>query len=312
MATVKSINESIIDDEYLDRKKSLANRVAENRAKRIRFRQEFVEYKKIKETGRSNLDPDPQVNAMVLRIEADLKSENELQEKVNHRLHKLDLKKIELQQQFQELGEFIQKHKVSGTQITTETQKLQLQQSKDKLNNEIKIKEAKKINLKAELKKLTASIEIRTRQDALISIVANWQQGDNPSDTAESKLLIAFQYYSDARESWREARFAFDRMPEFMPEFFVHCWKALKNAVNCYYVLIKNESIADEELFSNDLHDRIDLLFKNKIIVSTTLIESLKSLSDRIDRGVAVKPNPRYKDEVIEFLTKNMGSLKIS
>ena len=310
MAAVKSINESIIDDEYLERKKNLAIRVAENRAKRMRFRQELVEYKKIKETGSSTLESDPQTNAAVLRIEADLNSETELQEKVDQRLQKLNLKKIELQQQFQEFGELIQKHKVSGTQINTETQKIRLQQSKDKLNNEINIKEAKKINLSAELKKLTASMKIRTRQDALISIVTNWQQGDNPSETAESKLLIAFQYYSDARESWREARFAFDR--KIMPEFFVHCWKALKYAVNCYYILIKDESIKDEELFSNDLHDRIDLLFKNKIIVSTTLVESLKSLSDRIDRGVAVKPNPRYKDDVLEFLTKNMGSLKIS
>ena len=300
--------ESIVDDQYLKRKQSLAARVAENRAEHIRSRQELRIYQKMEKTGEKPLE-DPQVQADVLRIEADLKSESELQIKIINRLEELKIIILELERKVKAKSEIIQKQKFGNVEIDSQAIKLQIKQNITKLIQDIKKKEAKLLNLKHETENHKKQMESKTRQKTLLSVVTKWQRGEVLAETADSTLISAFQLYSNAAESWREARFAFDR--KIMPDYFVHCWRALKEAINCYNTLISRKIMTNEDLKSNDLHDQIDFLFKNKIVVSTKLLDSLQAITDRIDRGVAVTPNPRYKDDIYEFLTKNMRSLKI-
>ena len=59
------------------------------------------------------------------------------------------------------------------------------------------------------------------------------------------------------------------------------------------------------------IKDKIDYLYRNKIIVNTKLLDSLGSLVDRINHGVDVSPTPQYPESILEFMEKNMSSLKI-
>ncbi|MHA2366422.1 MAG: hypothetical protein ACXAC7_20865 [Candidatus Hodarchaeales archaeon] len=302
------INESIIDDEFLNRKLDLSTRIAGNRGKRIRFRQELSEYQQLEKTGKKPLE-DPQIQTEVLRLEVYFNTETELNNNLTKRLNELTSRTQEVQMKFQEVSALIQKQKVQGLEIDVETEKIRLEERKNQLSKDKKVKEAKILNIEHDVKRLRKEIEGRQAQQKLVSLVSSWQQGESPPENSKPYLVMAYQFFSNATESWREARFAYDR--NTMPDFFIYCWEALKHSINCYTILISQTVMNDEEIMKDDLQDKVNLLFQNKVVVSTKFIDGLRGLTEKIDHGVAVTPKASYKDEVLDFLTKNMNSLKI-
>ena len=116
---------------------------------------------------------------------------------------------------------------------------------------------------------------------------------------------MANEHYVTAGKDWREARFEYDRK-NIMPNFYLNSWKALNHAVDCYFILLAQ---TNEEI---KIQEKVDFLYRNKIIVNTKLLDSLGSLVDRINHGVDVSPTPQYPESILEFMEKNMASLRIS
>ena len=136
----------------------------------------------------------------------------------------------------------------------------------------------------------------------------NWQEGNVAEPTDPAHIQQAFVAYKTSNECWREAKFNYDRK-NLMPDFYVLSLKALKNGIDAHYLLI---SQTDDDISNIPLQEKIDLLYRNKIVVNTTLLDSLVNFVDRINHNVEVTPQPNYPEKIFEFMIRNMTSLKTS
>lgn len=299
------IDERVVDDEYLKRKHDMAKRIAELRGQRTKLRQELTAYKKYQKTGEKPID-DPKLLAKVMNLSSDLGSETELNVNLSNRSTIVDTDIIKVKTQIQNVSDLIQRYKVENApELVLNSGLSHLNERKKNLMDSLKSKKAKMIELEDDLKRLTKDSDIKNKQNAIILQISEWQQGKTTNLDDPLYIQQAFQSYITSTEAWREARFNYDRKT-IMPNFYLFSWKALMNGINAHYMLISQ----NDEVESVELQERIDLLYKNKIVVNTTLLDSLKAFVDRINHSVEVSPTPQYPENIFEFMEKNMSSLR--
>ena len=299
------LDEAVVDTEFLTKKLELSKRISSNRSQRSKLRQELSVYKKIEKTGEKPLE-DPKVVSEVMKLKSDISSEMELNSKLVKRLKELDTQTSQTKKQIRDVAELIQRYKVEqAPQIMNESSKMHLAERKKYLTNAIQIKNSKIAELQKDLERLKKETETKNKQNDILSKITDWQQGIPLDESLPPYVAIAHENYVAASQSWREARFAYDRK-NIMPNFYLESWKALNHAVETYFVLLAQQT---ENI---KIQEKIDFLYRNKIIVNTKLLDSLGSLVDRINHGVDVSPTPQYPENILEFIEKNMASLKIS
>jgi len=300
-------DESYADTEYLNRKLDLSKRISDNRGLRVKLRQELSAYKKVEKTGEKPMD-DPKIVTEVLKLKSDVASEIELNSKLMSKIKELEKQSLHVKKEIKEISDLIQRYKVEqAPQIMVESNKLHLLERKDFLINSFSNKEKRLLDLQKDLDRVKKDFEVKNKQNSLLDQVSSWQEGAQISDSESNYIKIAFSSYHSAGKYWREAKFAYDRK-SIMPDFYQLSWKALNHAVDAYYLLITQK---EADLTQIHIQEKIDLLYNNKIIVSTKLLDSMISFIDRINHGVEVSPTPQYPENVMEFIQKNMASLKI-
>ena len=303
MADVE-LDEAVVDAEFLAKKLDYSKRIATNRSERIKLRQELSVYKKVERTGEKPLE-DPKIVSEVMKLKSDVDSEMELNSKLIKRLQDIDNQIKQTKNQIRDVAELIQRYKVEqAPQMMNESNKIHLMERKNYLTNALTVKENKLSELKNDLERLKKDSETKSKQNDIMGKVTEWQQGGSVTESEEQYIIIANQHYQAAGQDWREARFSYDRQ-NIMPNFYVFSWKALNHAVDCFFVLLAQTT---EDI---PIQEKIDFLYRNKIIINTKLLDSLGSLVDRINHGVEVSPTPQYPDNILEFMEKNMASLKI-
>ncbi len=303
MAIVE-LDEAVVDAEFVSKKLDYSKRIANNRGQRLKLRQELSVYKRVERTGEKPLE-DPKIVSEVMKLKSDVDSEMELNSKLIKRLQEVEKQTEQTQKQIREVADLIQRYKVEqAPQLTNESNKLHFTERKDYLLNAIAIKEKKIEELTRDLERLKKESETKSKQNTIIEKVIEWQQGKPVEESEGQYDLIANDHYIAAGQAWREARFAYDRQ-KFMPDFYLFSWKALNHAVDTFFILIAQTT---EDV---SIKEKIDFLYRNKIIVNTKLLDSLGSLVERIDHGVDVSPTPQYPESILEFMEKNMSSLKV-
>ena len=299
------LDEAVVDAEFLTKKVDYSKRIAENRSERIKLRQELSVYKKVEKTGEKPLE-DPKVVSDVMKLKADVDSEMELNSKLIKRLQDSVNRTEQTKNQIRDVADLIQRYKVEqAPQLMNESNKLHLAERKKYLSNAIDLKEKKLAELQKDLERLKKESEDKTKQNDILEKINDWQQGNSVEESDTQYDKIAFEHYVTAGQTWREARFSYDRK-NIMPDFYIQSWKALNHAVDTFFILLAQTT---EEI---KIQEKIDFLYRNKIIVNTKLLDSLGALVDRINHGVDVTPTPQYPESILEFMEKNMASLKIS
>lgn len=303
MAAIE-LDEAVVDEEFLAKKLDYSKRIANNRSQRLKLRQELSVYKRVERTGEKPLE-DPKVVSEVMKLKADVDSEMELNSKLIKRLQDMTNQQEQTKKQIQEVSDLIQRYKVEkAPQIMNESNKLHLMERKNYLQSARTVKEKKIEELTKDLERLKKESETKSKQNDIIGKVVEWQQGGTLGESEDQYVVIANDHYVAAGQAWREARFAYDRK-KFIPDFYIQSWKALNHAVDTFFILMAQTT--DEV----EIKDKIDFLYKNKIIVNTKLLDSLGALVERINHGVEVTPTPQYPDSILEFMQKNMSSLKV-
>jgi hypothetical protein len=301
------LDESVVDTEFLAKKLDYSKRIATNRSQRSKLRQELSVYKKVEKTGEKPLE-DPKITSEVMNLKSNVNSEMELNGKLIKRLQEVNGQINQTKIQIRDVADLIQRYKVEqAPQIMNESNKMHLQDRKKFLKNSIQIKENKLSELKQDLERLKKDSETKSKQNTVISKISEWQTGISISNSESPLIIFAHQTYLSAGEAWREARFAYDRK-NIMPNFYLQSWKALNHAVDSFFILLTQKT---EDLNEIKIQEKIDLLYKNKIIVNTKLLDSLAALVDRINHGVEVSPTAQYPENILEFMEKNMISLKV-
>lgn len=306
MAAIE-LDESVVDSEFLTKKLDMSKRISSNRSQRTKLRQELSVYKKVEKTGEKPLE-DPKIAQLVINLKSDINSEMELNSKLIKRLQETDNQIEQTKSQIRDVADLIQRYKVEQTpQVTNESNKLHLAERKDFLAKAITVKEQKLLGLQKDLERLEKESETKSKQNDILERVSEWQQGKNVDDSEELYIRIANENYITASEAWHEARFAYDRK-QYMPDFYLQSWRALNHAVEAYVILLAKETNDPNQV---KIHEKIDYLYRNKIIINTKLLDSLGALVDRINHGVEASPAPQYPENILEFMQKNMASLKI-
>lgn len=306
MATIE-LDESVVDSEFLTKKLEMSKRISANRSERTKLRQELAVYRKVEKTGEKPLE-DPKVASEVMKLKSDVTSELELNSKLIKKLQDIDGQIGQTKNQIRDVAELIQRYKVEQTpQVMNESNKLHFAERKDFLVKSIQIKEQKLAELKKDLERLQKESETKAKQTDIIDKITDWQKGVTVPDSDDDYIKIAYENYMSAGEAWREARFFYDRK-KIMPDFYLQSWRALNHAIDTFFVLLSQET---DDIGTIKPQEKIDFLYKNKIIVNTKLLDSLASLIDRINHGVDVSPTPQYPDNILEFMEKNMSSLKV-
>jgi hypothetical protein len=103
-----------------------------------------------------------------------------------------------------------------------------------------------------------------------------------------------------------DAKVSFDA--EILDAFYRQIRMSLLSAIDCVYILVMN-SLEKYKLI--DYFEKIDELFAKKVVVNPIMIEKLDNLVQKIEDGVEISPNLRFRDDVLEYLEKNLKSLKI-
>lgn len=298
------LDESVVDSEFLAKKLDYSKRIATNRSQRLKLRQELSVYKKVEKTGEKPLE-DPKVVSEVMKLKSDVDLEMELNSKLIKKLQDVENRTTQTKNQIREVADLIQQYKIEkAPQMMNESNRLHLMERKDYLTSALTIKEQKIAELKADLERLKRESETKSKQNDIIDKITEWQLGGTADASEPQHVQIAYQHYSTAGQDWREARFAYNQK-KLIPDFYVNSWKALNHAVDCVFVLLAQET---QEI---KIQEKVDYLYRNKIIVNTKLLDSLGNLVDRINHGVDVTPTAQYPESVLEFMEKNMASLKI-
>ena len=299
------LDEAVVDAEFLTKKLDYSKRIASNRSERLKLRQELSVYKKVEKTGEKPLE-DPKIVSEVMKLKADVESEMELNSKLIKRLQEIQNRTEQTKDQIRDVAELIQRYKVEqAPQLMNESNKMHLAERKQYLSNAIELKQKKLADLQKDLERLKKESETKTKQNDIIGKITEWQQGNPVADSESQYNKIAYEHYVTAGEAWREARFSYDRK-NIMPDFYIESWKALNHSIDTYFILLAQTT---EEI---SIQEKIDFLYRNKIIVNTKLLDSLGALVDRIQHGVDVSPTPQYPESILEFMEKNMASLKIN
>lgn len=298
------LDEAVVDSEFLTKKLELSKRISTNRSQRTKLRQELQVYKKIERTGEKPLE-DPKIVSEVMNLKSNVNSEMELNSKLIKRLSEVDTKITQTKNQIRDVAELIQRYKVEqAPQIMNESNRIHLAERKKYLENAIQIKTSKLAELQKDLERLKKETETRNKQNDILNKIIEWQQGKTIVESEPPYVKMANEHYVAAGHDWHEARFAYDRK-NIMPDFYLNSWKALNHAVDCFFILLAQ---TNEEI---KVQEKIDFLYRNKIIVNTKLLDSLGALVDRINHGVEVSPTAQYPENIMEFMEKNMSSLKI-
>lgn len=301
-------DESILDEEYIQRKVTLATRVAKNRAERMRLRQELAAYEQLEKTGERPME-DPTIRTAVLHLESNLTSEMARQEKLTSRHQELGQMIAEANAQIRNIANLIQKQKEDQPpQIMLEAQRLHLQERKQQLEATVKAKKARLEGMKEELAKLQKSQAAKDQQEAVVSYVTAWWNGETLAEGAEPFLQEAHQLYKSASQAWQEARYARDQQE--LGDFYVQSWKGLMAAVDMYCLLINHAK--GEQVDPTTLEEKVKVLYDNKIVVGTQLLTKLQAVAEKVESGDLEAVGEINPDETYEFLLKNMTSLKIA
>lgn len=303
MATIE-LDEAVVDSEFLAKKLDYSKRIANHRSERSKLRQELSVYKKVEKTGEKPLE-DPKVVSEVMKLKSDINSEMELNSKLIKKFQYTDNQIEQTKIQIRDVADLIQRYKVEqAPQMTNESNRLHLMERKNYLSSTLNIKQKKIDDLKKDLERLKKDSETKSKQNNIIEMVIEWQQGKSVENSVDQYIQVAYQHYNAAAHDWSEARFAHDRK-NLVPDFYLNSWKALNHAVDCFFILLAQTT---EDI---KIQEKIDFLYLNKIIVNTKLLDSLANFVDRINHGVEVSPTPQYPDNILEFMEKNMASLKI-
>ena len=270
-------DEAVVDDEFIRRKLEMAERISELRRKRIKLRQELVAYKKYEKNKEKPME-DPALATQVLKLESEIKSEKELNSNLQGREQTIINQLNEIKKQIHNTTDLIQRYKVENASDLLNSNSLDhLKERKQQLIQTFKTKKQKLNELENDLKRLTKESDIKQKQSEVVTQIEKWQEGTAAEATDPAFVQQAYVSYQSANESWREAKFNYDRK-NLLPDFYELSLKAIVNGIDAHFILLtKNDDVSNISL-----REKVVLLYKNKIVVNTTLMDSLVKFVERI------------------------------
>ena len=308
MANSLSFDPNFADQTYIKRKIDLAARVALNRQARTSLREKLELYKKMEHTGEKSLLEDPKTRGEILSLQEAIKLESMLGQQLTEQLKIATNTLTDTNNRIKELSEMIQNQKeLQQTNVSADflkTRQIQLKERETQLENNIRQKEARAKELKKEIERLTLEKTKQLKQKEITGTIHEWRQGNSHDGSDVQKL--AYDLYQHAYDTYQEAQKALE-LKDFT-KYYILLKEALLHGIDCAYLLASKDIKTYAVI---DYHLKIDALFKQKIVVNTTMLDSLVNLVKRLENGVSVEPSANFKTDVHDYVTKNLQSLKI-
>ena len=308
MAAEITFEPAFADLTYIKKKIDLSSRIANNREQRTRLKKELEEYVRIEKTGNKSWD-DPVSRAAILKLQEAIKMESAFTSDLESQQQLLSNILSDTERQIRDLSEMIQRQKEEkqwgelDSSNFIETRAAQLQEQEQRLRSQIKTKEKKVHEIAREVEQIKQEIEKQAKYEGLGQLIENWALGQKPDSSSLQKA--AHGLFKKAMDTYQDARSAFEG--KIFQTFFIQARISLLAAIDCVFVLAYPEKMKDLEL--TDYVEKIDLLFAKRIVVNPTMLDSLSSITQRIQDGIEVSPNIGFKNDVMEYLTKNLRSL---
>jgi hypothetical protein len=306
---ILNFDQTFADLTYNSKKLELASRIAQNREKRIQLQKELKEYQRIEKTGKKSFE-DPQKRQEILKIQETIEMESKLTIQLEEQVKGIQENLKEHDKQIINLSNMIQKNKEEkqlgsfDSNLFIESRSLQLQEKEEQLSKLLKTKEQKIYELKDEIERIKEEIQKSTQEKNIIKLVENWKNGQTPDESDLQKT--AYQLFKTAADMYNDAKQSIDA--EILDAYYRQIRISLLSAIDCVYILVTNSL---ERFKLIDYFEKIDELFAKKIVVNPIMIEKLDNLVQKIEDGVEISPNLRFRDDVFEYLEKNLRSLKI-
>jgi hypothetical protein len=306
---ILNFDQTFADLTYNSKKLELASRIAQNREKRIQLQKELKEYQRIEKTGKKSFE-DPQKRQEILKIQETIEMESKLTIQLEEQVKGIQKNLKEHDKQIINLSNMIQKNKEEkqlgsfDSNLFIESRSLQLQEKEEQLSKLLKTKEQKIYELKGEIERIREEIQKSAQEKNIIKLVENWKNGEKPDESDLQKT--AYQLFKTAEDMYNDAKQSIDA--EILDAYYRQIRLSLLSAIDCVYILVTNSL---ERFKLIDYFEKIDELFAKKIVVNPIMIEKLDNLVQKIEDGVEISPNLRFRDDVFEYLEKNLRSLKI-